>query len=172
MAGSRSHWDLPWKRRPVEEAINLNPAFCGELILRTVREYGKALKAPMSVSLSFLVLPIVLHKGTRDELPGKADTAFVGWVAEHGPLLAGLPDRVVRLSPISREALMLMLQHGLLALENGGLVTEAKRLKSSAIADRSTDDTNEARGAAELLGRWFARQAQAAHVMQALGVKP
>jgi hypothetical protein len=117
-------------------------------------------------------LPLVLHKQTRDELPMKADTAFVGWVAGHGPLLAGLPDRAVRLAPFTREALLLMLQHGFLRTEGGSLAASGNRLKSSAIADRATEDTKEARSAAELVGRWFAWQSQPALVMQALGVKP
>lgn len=169
---SKQHWDLPWKQRPSEEAINLNPAFCGELIFRAVREYSRALKKPLGLPLAFLVLPVALHKATRDELPGKADTAFVGWVAGHGPVLAGLPDRVARLAPITREALLLLLQHGVLAVENGGLAGGARKLKAAATPDRVTDDTNEARRAAEFLGRWFARQSHPALVMQALGVKP
>lgn len=169
---SKGHWDVSWKDRPSEEAIIFNPAFCGELILRAVREYDKSGKRPMALPLSFLVLPLALHKQTRDELPQKADTAFVGWIAGHGPLLSAFPDRAARLAPVTREALLLMLQHRFLRTEGNGLVNAGKRLKSSALVDRTTDDTNEARGAAELVGRWFARQGQPTLVMQALGVKP
>ena len=126
----------------------------------------------MGLPLSFLVLPLVLHKQTRDELPQKADAAFVGWVAGHGPLLAGLPDRALRLAPFTREALLLMMQQGFLVAQGGGIVRGSKRLKSAAIADRTTEDTDEARSAAEMVGRWFARQGQTGLVMQALGVKP
>ncbi|OJU20907.1 MAG: hypothetical protein BGN89_03620 [Alphaproteobacteria bacterium 64-6] len=168
----KGHWDLPWKRRPVEEAINFNPAFCGELIFRAVRQYEKAAKRSMGLPLSFLVLPLVLHKQTRDELPQKADTAFVGWVSGRGPLLAGLPDRALRLAPFTREALLLMMQQGFLVAQGDGIAPGGKRFKAAAIAARTTEDTDEARSAAELVGRWFARQGQPGLVMQALGVKP
>ncbi len=93
-------WDLDWNERPSEEARNLNPAFCGELIFRAVSDYRKLKPQPFSFALSFLILPIALHKATRDQLPGKASTAFVGWLADNGPFLAQLPDRVLRLVPV------------------------------------------------------------------------
>jgi Family of unknown function (DUF6521) len=36
---NKTKWDLRWSDRPAEEARNLNPAFCGELIFRAVSEY-------------------------------------------------------------------------------------------------------------------------------------
>lgn len=169
---SKGHWEVTWQNRPSEEAINFNPAFCGELIVRAVREHGKSTGRPLALPLSFLVLPLALHKQTRDELPSKADTAFVGWIVAHGPLLAAFPDRAARLAPVTREALLLMLQHSFLRTEGNGLVSTAKRMKSSALAEKATADTNEARSAAELIGRWFARQGMPTLVMQGLGVKP
>lgn len=169
---SRSRWELSWKLRPVEEAINFNPAFCGELVYRTVREFEKAANTPLSLPLAFLVLPLVLHKQTRDELPQKADTAFAGWAAGHAPTLAALSDRSQRLAPFTREGLLLMMQQGLLIVKDGGIARGSTRFKASAIEGRGTTDTDEARSAAEMLGRWFARQSQPGLIMQALGVKP
>ena len=129
-------------------------------------------EGPLALPLAYLVLPIALHKATRDQLPGNASAAFAGWVAEHGTALAGFAERVARLAPITREALLLLLQHRAIRVENGELTIEAKRIRLSAAPDRRTDDTDEARAAAELLGRWFARQRQPSLVMQGLGVKP
>ncbi len=107
----KRRWDLEWSQRPSEEARNLNPAFCGELLFRAISDYRKLKPQPFSFALSFLILPIALHKPTRDHLPGRASTAFVGWLADHGPLLAQLPDRVLRLVPVTREALLFLVQH-------------------------------------------------------------
>lgn len=169
---SKGRWELSWKQRPVEEAIAFNPAFCGELIYRTVREYEKIAHKSLGLPLAFLVLPLVLHKQTRDALPQKANTAFGAWAAGHAPSLAALPDRSLRLAPFTREGLLLMMQQELLVAKDRGIAPGSKRIKTSAIADRSTADTDEARRAAEMLGRWFARQGQAGLIMQALGVKP
>ena len=172
MAG-RTRWDIPWRERPIEEATNLNPAFCGELLFRAVTAYHKLRRGPLSFAVAFLVLPIVLHKPTRDELPGRASAAFLAWTSEHGPLLAQLPDRVIRLTPVTRESLLFTIQHHILRIEDGGLAPGSSplslRVSPSAI---TTDDSANARSAASLLGRWFANQSLAASILQGLGVSP
>jgi|SRR5262245_36051096 len=169
---SRAKWELAWKERPSEEANNLNPAFCGELIFRAIREFHREQQRPLGLPLAFLVLPIALHAPTRERLPGNVSAIFGAWVAEQGPYLADLPDRVARLVPISREGLLFLMQHKAIAVDEGGVVPGAEPLKISAKLDKITEDTADARRAAALLGRWFARQGQPALIMQALGVSP
>jgi Family of unknown function (DUF6521) len=168
----RSSWDLQWSERPLEEASNLNPAFCGELIFRTASEYSKLRQQPFGFVLSFVVLPIVLHKRTRDQLPGKASTAFAGWIADHGPLLAQFPDRVLRLVPVTREALLFLVQHSVVRIQDGGLTAGARAIRRTARPAQITDDVTEARSAASLVGRWFANQGAVSSIMQGLGVSP
>lgn len=143
----RTRWDIPWRERPVEEATNLNPAFCGELLFRTVAAYHKLRRGPLSFAVAFLVLPIALHKPTRDELPRRASTAFLSWISEHGPLLAQLPDRVLRLTPVTRESLLFTVQHHILQIEEGALAPGSRPLRLSAAPTVSTDDSSEARSA-------------------------
>ena len=167
-----THWNLAWADRPAEEARNLNPAFCAELIARTVGEFHRSRQAPLSMAVAFLVLPLTLHKPTRDALPGRANSAFATWVAENGPLLAELPERANRLRPISREALLFAIRHWLLAIHAGGLVPGAKPIRLAFRPSLSTDDVAETRAAAGLLGRWFAGQTTDGSVMQGFGVAP
>ena len=167
-----SHWNTVWSERPVEEASNFNPAFCGELLCRTVGEYYKARRAPLNVAVAFVVLPLTLHKQTRDHLPGRANTAFAGWIADHNTLLAELPLRIERLRPVVREALLFTIRHSRLALRDGGLVPGGKPLSLSAKSDVSTDDTDEARSASHMLGRWFAAQGSQPALLQGFGVLP
>jgi hypothetical protein len=168
----KTRWDLQWSERPSEEASNLNPAFCGELIFRTVSEYRRLRQQPFGFALSFVVLPIALHKATRDQLPGNASAAFAGWAADRGPFLAEFPDRVLRLVPVTRETLLFLVQHKIIRFEEGGLVPGAKPISRSARPSRVTDDVADARSAAALLGRWFANQGSASSIMQNLGVSP
>src|SRR6185437_1944483 len=111
---AKRNWDVPWTDRASEEAANLNPAFCGELLARSVSEYKRLREIPFPLPLAFLVLPIGLHKRTRDLLPGRSSTAFIGWIAENKSSLAELPERVIRLVPVTREALLFALQHRIL----------------------------------------------------------
>ena len=169
---AQSHWTLGWADRPSEEAKNLNPAFCGELIARTVGEFHKARRAPLNFATAFTILPLVLHKPTRDSLPGRANAVFAGWVAEHNPIVTELPDRAGRLWPISREALLFAIHHQLLMIEDGGLVPGGRPLRPTAKSAPTTDDVDEARSAAALLGRWFANQRSQPSVLQGLGITP
>jgi hypothetical protein len=168
----RRHWDVPWSERAREEAVNLNPAFCSELLSRSVSEYKRLRELAFPLALSFVVLPIALHKRTRDLLPGNASTAFVGWIAEKKPMIAELPERVLRLMPITREAILFSVQHRLLAIEDGGLVPGKRKIGARARVHPSTDDTDEARRAAALLGRWFATQGSTSSIMHGFGVTP
>ena len=165
-------WDVPWSARAGEEAANLNPAFCGELLARAISEYRRIRELPFPFALTFLLLPIALHKRTRDLLPGNSSAAFVGWIAERKPSLAELPDRVARLMPVTREGLLFAIQHSVIRFEQGGLVPGEKRITSRMRVEPSTDDADEARRAAALLGRWFAAQGSSSSIMHGFGVTP
>lgn len=167
-----TRWSLAWAERPAEEARIFNPAFCGELIGRTICEYHRTRQAALSMATAFLVLPLTLHRPTREVLPGRANTAFAGWVAEHAALLAELPERARRLRPVSREALLFALRHQLLALDGGGLVPGAKPVRLSARLAVGTDEVSAVRSAAGLLGRWFAGQGTQTSILQGMGVAP
>lgn len=167
-----TRWSLPWAERPAEEARILNPAFCGELIGRSVWEYHRTRQAVFNMVTAFLILPLTLHRPTREVLPGRANTAFAGWVADHSALLAELPERAKRLRPVSREALLFAVAHQFLAFENGGLVPGAKPIRQSARIAVSTDEVDAARSAASLLGRWFAGQGTHTSILQGMGIAP
>ena len=166
------HWTLPWAERSAEEARIFNPAFCGELIGRTVCEYHRTRHAALSMVIAFLVLPLTLHRRTREALPGRANTAFAGWVAEHAALLVDLPGRARHLRPVSREALLFAVRHQLLALDAGGLLPGARPVRRTAKLAVSTDEVNMVRRAASLLGRWFAVQGTQTSILQGMGVAP
>jgi hypothetical protein len=169
---AKRKWDVPWAERAREEAANLNPAFCAELLARSVAEYTRLREIPFPFPLVFLLLPIALHKRTRDLLPGKSSTAFVGWIAENKPSLAEMPERVIRLMPVTREGLLFALQHHILRFESGGLVSGARRISPRARLDHTTEDSQEARGTAAMLGRWFAAQGSTSSIMQGFGITP
>ena len=167
-----TRWRVPWTERPPEEARVFNPAFCGELIARTVSEYHRRQRATLSMVTVFLVLPLTLHRPTLDALPGRADTAFAGWIAEHAALLADLPERTRRLRPVSREALLFTLRHQVLALTDGGLLPGTRPVRRNARPAVTTDETDALRSAAGLLGRWFAGQRTQASILQGMGIAP
>ena len=167
-----SRWTVAWAERPVEEARIFNPAFCGELIGRSINEYFRLRQTALSIAVAFIVIPMTLHRQTRDILPGRANTAFAAWTAEHSALLAELPERVRRLRPITREALIFAIHHQLLAFDDGGLVPGAKPIRPNVQFAVSTDEVGAVRRAAGLLGRWFAAQGSQSSILQGMGLTP
>lgn len=169
---NESRWKQSWLERPVEEARIFNPAFCGELLARTVGEYYNARQTELTIITAFLVLPLTLHNKTREALPKRANAAFSGWIAEHDAMLADLPQRVRYLRPISREALLFAVHYQILAINSQGLLPGALSLRRSMHVDNSTEEVKLIRSAARLLGRWFASQRTETIILQGIGVTP
>ncbi|TIN00362.1 MAG: hypothetical protein E5Y34_12605 [Mesorhizobium sp.] len=167
-----TRWSQPWRDRPSEQAALFNPAFCGELISRTVAAYDVGRGGPLPFALAFLVLPLALHPGARAALPVRSDTTFATWAAEHGAMLAELPDRVMALRPITREALLFLTQHSALTVTGRGVGLGSRALKLTPKPAITTDDAQAARRTAGFIGRWLANQASTAFVLQTLGVRP
>ncbi|MBB3877801.1 three component ABC system middle component [Sphingomonas pseudosanguinis] len=172
MEAARERWNLPWSARPREEAALFNPAFCLECISRSVIDYDKVRAAPLPLALVFLIVPLALHPGIRDVLPRKANTAFGSWAMVHQHILVHVPRRVMALRPVVREALMFGMSVDAIALQNGGIVTGDRPVRLSAKLKASTDEAEEIRRTAALLGRWFGAQAGTASVLQGFGVRP
>lgn len=169
---SAARWSLGWRDRPPEEAALLNPAFCGELIARATKDYERIRLAAFPLPLAFIVLPLVMHPPTVYALPGRANTTFATWSADNEALLAELPERTLRLRPISREAILFLAQHRALTLGVDGLSTGEKPMKLTAKIPTSTPDVDEIRRAAALIGRWFASQGAPVQILQTMGVTP
>jgi hypothetical protein len=166
-----TRWGLSWHERPAEEAAHFNPAFCGELLTRTIQDYRRLRGSLLPLPLSFLVLPLTLHPGTRSALPRKANTTFVSWSAENEDILTAVPDRVLRLRPVTREALLFLLQLDAISIGMDGLGMGAKPLRSATKGLVTTNEVDEMRRTAGLLGRWFAYQAAPAAILQTMGVR-
>jgi hypothetical protein len=167
-----SRWSLTWRDRPPEEAALLNPAFCGELIARATKDYERIRATAFPLPLGFVVLPLVLHPPTLAVLPGRANTTLATWSADNEALLAELPERTLRLRPVSREALLFLAQHRAMTVDAEGLRTGEKPMRLTARGTATTPDVNEIRRAAGLLGRWFANQGAPFQILQTMGVTP
>jgi len=60
-----------WDQRPIEIQNLFNPAFCGLVLFRAMASYKEEDARGIPFSLTPLVLPLCLHKQSRDILvPG------------------------------------------------------------------------------------------------------
>ena len=164
----------PWPRRAVEEANLFNPAFCAALLAKATGDHLKKVGRSLPFALSFLVLPIVLHRGTRLSLPGSTITSLLSWVQENRDQLVDFPIRVSRLRSITKEALLFGVQHQTLVLTNDGGVAVGGKHQSA--TDRRTvlftDEARECVDRAGFVGRWFSSAGTTATIYAAWGVAP
>jgi hypothetical protein len=165
---------LAWENRAFEEANLFNPAFCGTLIVKAIEDYGKKANRGFAFPLCFLVLPVVLHRGTREALPGTTITSLLQWLQANRNQLVDFPDRVRRLKGITREAIMFTLGQDVLALSNDGTLNVGrKKLPTpTSLLDSFTRETRECIDRARFLGRWLAGAGTIATVMASWGITP
>jgi hypothetical protein len=163
-----------WPSRVVEEANLFNPAFCTSLIAKAAEEFNKKANRGLPFALGFVILPIVLHHGTRAALPSTTVTSLLPWIQDNREQLVDFSVRVQRLRGIVKEAVLFGLQHETLILsERGELCVGPKRI--SATERRTalfTDEARECVDRAGFIGRWFANAGSTATIFAAWGISP
>jgi hypothetical protein len=164
---------MVWAERSHEERALLNPGFCATLLWHAARGYASEGDIALSFEESFLVLPFVLHRGTRETLPRSSRTSLAAWLDEY-PLARGrVASRARLLVPFTKEALTFGGAHGLIRLDEG-------RLRADPVWQRTVNRTlkvtsDEVKGCASraaFIGKWFAEAGSAATVLALIGVRP
>lgn len=156
----------PWTDRPREEAALLNPAFCGRLLLVALTEYGEA---GMPFSVSFLILPLVLHKRTRDALPDTIRTSIPIWLQKNPDVRVGFDRRAAGLAGYTREALSFLVLHKKITTAGSLLVPLLHILKDKA---PESEEIKECLRKARFVGRWLARGGTPATLFALFGIRP
>jgi hypothetical protein len=155
-----------WSERPKVEATMLNPALLAVLLSAAAHDYEKAKekKGRMPWPLGFLVLPLVLHRPTRTELPKNTRTHLSTWIRRHPLLCAGFPARAAAMVPLTREGIRFGLRAGVLDIDG-----------STIRGDETTQPAGELGQlirTAALVGRWLATTDQPSTAFALLGVAP
>jgi len=159
-----------WDERPLEIANLLNPAFCALLLRDAAAGYRQQAASGLPYSVTFLVLPIVLHRPTREALPRTINAIMHAWIQEHSARQVEIVDRVRMLVPYTREAIIFGIQHRALAIVENGALESAMLRATMSFPDRT--DAMTCRHAAGLLGRWFGRTGDASQILAMWGLRP
>ena len=162
-----------WAERSLEERNLLNPAFCAVLLWHAAHGYATERSTSMAIEVSFLVLPFVLHRETREDLPSSIRTSLPTWLAGHPIVRTRLGDRASMLCAFTKEALTFGGCHGLLSLAQGGVRANVDmRQRVNAFLKTASHEVRECAKRAEFLGRWFDNAGTPETVMTLLGVCP
>ncbi|SDS54911.1 hypothetical protein SAMN05216371_0140 [Streptomyces sp. TLI_053] len=156
-----------WGDRSQAGSAFLNPALLAAVQSCAARAYERESGGRLMVwPLSFVVAPLVLHRPTRQALPGSVRTHLSSWVSDHPVLVAGLPARTASLLPSIREGMRFGVRHRMLAVEQGAV----RGLLGG--PGRSEDELGELLRAAALAGRWMTRTDSPSTVFALLGMRP
>lgn len=162
-----------WADRSHEERALLNPSFCAMLLWHAARGHAAEENVPLSFEESFLVLPFVLHRETRETLPRSGRTSLAAWLDEY-PLARGrVASRARFLLPFTKEALTFGGAHGLVRLDSGRLHAAPDWQRGvNRVLRASSDEVKSCANRAAFVGKWFAQAGNAATVLALIGVRP
>jgi hypothetical protein len=160
----------PWSMRPIEVRNLFNPAFCALVLTRALRAYEEGNQSGMPFSLSLLILPLCLHRSSREILNRHARSYFLKVLTENPQLNIGFAQRATTLLPYSLEALGFAMHVGCFIASDTGRLQTLPRSVSSSVS--GSDETIACQKAARLVGRQFAEISDRATIYTALGVRP
>ncbi len=160
----------PWLQRPFEVKTLFNPAFCGVVLSRALAGYEEEKADGMPFSLVLLVLPLCLHKETRQILSANSRGYLLKAIERNPHMLVNFAERTKDMMPFALEALGFLMERGCFVVTNDGrLKTVDKAVRKKVTG---SDESLACQRIARFLGREFARVADRATIYTSLGVRP
>jgi len=164
---------IPWPDRSAEERALLNPSFFSVLFWHAATGHSGELGVDLPFSTAFLILPMVLHRETRESLPKMVTTSLPVWLDDNQLVRVRLAERARTLVPYTKEALMFGGTRGFLKVSSTSVIAEQDwKRRINAGVKNATDEVHSCAKKADFLGRWFARAGSPATVMALFGVRP
>ncbi len=159
-----------WDQRPFEIRNLFNPAFCGLILFRALHGYEEEDPRGMPFSLSLLVLPLCLHKDSREVIAGSARSYLLRTTEKNQQVLVGFPNRVTQMLPYALEGFGLLMERGCIAIaDDGRIQTVSKKVRKTIIG---TNETVSCQKVARVVGKEFARIADRVTIYTTFGIRP
>ena len=159
-----------WEHRATEVAYLLNPAFCGRIIYYTIKTYFEETKRPMPFPLVYLILPLVLHKKTRERI--NSATQMQVWIQRNPDVLIGFAERANSMVKVTNEAVEFLLQSGIVNLTNNAELEQCKLKKSLSITKYTNDEIKKCISKSSNVAKWFGKAGTVETIYISLGVRP
>jgi len=159
-----------WDQRPFEIRNLFNPGFCGLVLFRALHGYEEEDARGMSFSLSLLVLPLCLHKESREVIASNPRSYLLKTTEKNQQIMVGFADRVTQMLPYVFEGFGLLMERGCIVIANDGRIqTKPKKVRKTV---SGTDETVSCQKVARIVGREFARIADRVTVYTTFGIRP
>lgn len=159
-----------WDQRPFEIRNLFNPAFCGLVLFRAMQGYEEEDPRGMPFSLSLLVLPLCLHKDSR-EVIAASSRSYLMKITEKSPQVqVGFATRAKAMLPYAFEGFGLLMERRCISVANDGrLQTVPDKVRKSVTG---TDETKSCQRVARFVGKEFACIADRATIYTTFGIRP
>ncbi len=159
-----------WDQRPFEIRNLFNPAFCGLILFRAMQGYEEGDSRGMPFSLSLLVLPLCLHKDSREVIAANSRSYLLKITEKYPQVQVGFADRATAMVPYALEGFGLLMERGCIAVtDDGRLQTVLDKIRKSI---SGTDETKSCQRVARFIGKEFALIADRVTVYTSFGVRP
>lgn len=159
-----------WENRATEIAYLLNPAFCGRIIYHAIKTYQQESKRPMPFPLIYLILPMVLHRKTRERI--KSVTKMQIWIQNNPEMLIGFAERAKNMVLITNEAVEFLMQSGIVTLTSNAELELAELFKSLSTSKYTNDEIKECISKSSSVAKWFAKAGTVETIYISWGVRP
>lgn len=161
-----------WSDRPVEEARLLNPAFLAALLWSCTNGYSSVEEQGMPYVLSFVAVPVILHKATRERLPRSVRTSLAAWLAENAQVHVRFAERATSLVPLVKEGILFGANGHLIEISSSRVVAAPRPSSMARFLRQSSDEVSTCMTKAKFVGKWFAASGSPTTVMALWGVAP
>ena len=159
-----------WNQRPREIRNLFNPAFCGLVLARGVEGFSETVSRPMPFSLTLLILPLCLHKRTREQIK-EANRAYLTTILqEHPEIRVDLAKRARGLMPYTMEGFGYLMEGGVINVDEAGAIAIRDNTVRRTIS--GSQDSKDCQTVAKSLGRKLALIKDRATIYTTLGIRP
>lgn len=159
-----------WNERPREIRNLFNPAFCGLVLTRGVEGFTEKGNRPMPFSLTLLILPLCLHKRTRDQIKQAPRAYFTKILQEHPEIRINLAQRTCDLLPYTMEAFGYLMACEAIFIDDSGSIGVKEKTICQSI--KGTVDTQDCQIVARSLGKKLALLNDRVTIYSTLGIRP
>lgn len=162
-----------WVDRSIEEKALLNPAFCAWLIWNFAIAGEMRGQRLLTLAEAYLVIPIVLSKGSRESLPRSTRTSLAAWLDNNPVFQTTVAARTRAMASYTKEALIFGGVQNIFHVSIESItpnIVEVRRRNT--VLRQLSPDTVVCLQKASFLGSWFVETGSANTVMALIGVQP